>query len=1189
MIPELDTGLIDLGKDTERIEKQDAERQSATVNHIFKAFFGAERDRREVQILADEVGMGKTFVALAAAYTILSVLRDPTRCDELDDLRNCYKCVLVITPGGNPTLAQKWDREDDALLTRCSRDREKTSWFQSLHCETSDQLLQAIFRANDLRRRSEPVILVAQSNIFTKRLSDPAVRFVTACLFRWWGNGLQMRERHHLARGLADTQGSWDWDLYTRRAGAGEYEIELWDWNRHEWFLQASENERINWEPARERRYFEEVSVTYADMEAALDRFSRNEGHQQLEELRERCKQVPLRRPGDLRTTEYESWQNWFYEIKNALRDIFKKLWPYLLGKRLPFVIVDEAHHWRNNETGDFRAIREFIAPFSKRMLLMTATPFQLNPEETINILNVIDYMEGSLGRQRVEVLQGLRTQLEADLRKSADAGKSFSKEWGALADQFTRLDPAYGLGEIPYQEGKDPRMARLQDLWMKNRPASCITGEDVPSPLRVFFNRANDLKEANAALQKSMSRLVIRHRRDNQHRRYWIGRSYPRSAQQTLRPDYNRLHYEPGQTLEPRDELAQYLLMKVVAQASRGRRKTALGTAITGCFTTLWDSKEGRNAIAAAASGPDHGLLRILKRLTGSGTQVRDQKHPKIRKVVDAVMKRWNIGEKSLIFCFRIPTAQVLYEIISARISKHVELSKTALFRARGREVQSDVERDKAMQQFRRSLTARESSGVPLFIDRVLLGWFQKLRLPIPSLSEDDVRAVSLVCSKAHVKGRPLFSSLERLDRVFLARTVEHVLAKRLLKDFNGFVTDLNPTDSTLTEKLLIEMSDESWVRYRYGHPDLSSGYEATDGEATERVARSSLACSFELKENNENLDANTLTRLMLGRFRRRRDTVLSSLTEGVNLFAPPDKTLEPLDAFHRQTALAIRDQLFGITLREETWNWPARRDAVDAVVRALLRDDILFRLPLEVFKGQDESWAERIFYGLHQSISVEATGETLAQRVEAFLKELNRMSDKERESYLEYAMNAKAEAAVLVQGNTKAENRNAIFCGFNTPLLPEVLICTSVGQEGIDLHRECRNVIHYDLGWNPATIEQRTGRADRIGSKTERDRRLAQRGGLKPAEDVMPGLDIGLPYLAATYDERMYDVLRTRAQVFEILTGGDPTADRDSDAPWTMSDDEGTASDVSFVPLPQEMLNELRVDLSVAPRRNR
>jgi superfamily II DNA/RNA helicase len=53
----------------------------------------------------------------------------------------------------------------------------------------------------------------------------------------------------------------------------------------------------------------------------------------------------------------------------------------------------------------------------------------------------------------------------------------------------------------------------------------------------------------------------------------------------------------------------------------------------------------------------------------------------------------------------------------------------------------------------------------------------------------------------------------------------------------------------------------------------------------------------------------------------------------------------------------------------------------------------------------------------------------------------------------------------------------------------LPEVLICTSVGQEGIDLHRHCRHVVHFDLARNPAVLEQRIGRADRIGSKTFRE----------------------------------------------------------------------------------------------------
>src|SRR5207244_1103149 len=97
-----------------------------------------------------------------------------------------------------------------------------------------------------------------------------------------------------------------------------------------------------------------------------------------------------------------------------------------------------------------------------------------------------------------------------------------------------------------------------------------------------------------------------------------------------------------------------------------------------------------------------------------------------------------------------------------------------------------------------------------------------------------------------------------------------------------------------------------------------------------------------------------------------------------------------------------------------------------------------------------------------------------------------------------------------------------------------PEILVATSVGQEGIDLHRECRHVIHHDLCWNPAVIEQRTGRVDRIGSKVERERAEA-------ADSVGPSLDIAVPYLAATYDERMFEELYRRAQLFEVTMGGE------------------------------------------------
>ncbi|SPF46837.1 hypothetical protein SBA4_3580020 [Candidatus Sulfopaludibacter sp. SbA4] len=831
MTPRLDTAMIDLGRD-ERISAHDAARQTATVNHILRAFFDPIPGRRELQVLADEVGMGKTYVALAAAYAVLSIMRDKDRCEELDDVANCYRCVLIITPGGNHTLTEKWHREEEAFRTRCAVDGEKTRWFQSVLCESADQLLQGIYRANDLRRRNAPVILVAESNIFTKRLSDPAIRFVTACLFRWWGRGLQMQQRYHLVRGLSQTVGSWGWEDAAEWAGRGEYDINLWDWARHERFLLSSDRERKEWEPRWERHVFEEVSVTYEDMEKSLNRFVRDGGGERLEELREKCKSVPLRQPSDHRTVEYKAWLDWFRDVKAGLRDVFKRLWPYLLDGQFPLVITDEAHHWRNNEAGEFRAIRDFVAPFARRMLLLTATPFQLNPQETVSILNVIDHMGKAIGKDRVVALQQMRERLARCMQLSELAGSAFSREWGVLGDQLARWDLRLSdAGVVPGSE-TDPRMERVREVWANlfgngSMPPN-LNLDQVPGPIRPFFSRAMKLREANQALSQAMRPLVIRHRRSSVHRRYWVGREYPSNGSNLLRPDYSRLHLAPGQPLEPKDELVQYLLMKVVAALSRGRYRTTLGTGLTGCYSTMWESKEGRDAIEAAATGGQQRLMNLLYRLTGKATRARDAEHPKLRQVVDAVLERWDRGEKSLVFCFRVPTAGALHKALSDRIEKSLDKKRRALFRARETEIKTDEDRDKAMQQFRRSLTAREASGVPLFVDRVLIGWFLELGWQLPVLTEDDVRAVAFLAARAEIKGRPLFPDAERPDRVFLSRAIEHTWARRLA----GHTPSLPMTteDGRFTTELLEQISQESWVRDRYGRRDLSTGFESEE-----------------------------------------------------------------------------------------------------------------------------------------------------------------------------------------------------------------------------------------------------------------------------------------------------------------------------------------------------------------------
>lgn len=52
-----------------------------------------------------------------------------------------------------------------------------------------------------------------------------------------------------------------------------------------------------------------------------------------------------------------------------------------------------------------------------------------------------------------------------------------------------------------------------------------------------------------------------------------------------------------------------------------------------------------------------------------------------------------------------------------------------------------------------------------------------------------------------------------------------------------------------------------------------------------------------------------------------------------------------------------------------------------------------------------------------------------------------------------------------------------------FNSPFRPMALVTTSIGQEGLDFHRYCRHIVHWDLPHNPVDLEQREGRVDRHG----------------------------------------------------------------------------------------------------------
>jgi hypothetical protein len=67
---------------------------------------------------------------------------------------------------------------------------------------------------------------------------------------------------------------------------------------------------------------------------------------------------------------------------------------------------------------------------------------------------------------------------------------------------------------------------------------------------------------------------------------------------------------------------------------------------------------------------------------------------------------------------------------------------------------------------------------------------------------------------------------------------------------------------------------------------------------------------------------------------------------------------------------------------------------------------------------------------------------------------------------------------------GATSLDEREALKRAFNADPATEpmrILICTDAAREGINLQGRCFDLVHFDLPWNPARIEQRNGRIDR------------------------------------------------------------------------------------------------------------
>lgn len=1065
---------------------RDCARQSDTASAIIRRFFGAkESERRELMILADEVGLGKTYVALAVAVSILDAIR---RGEVPDGLPSNKPLVLVLTPT-NDALFNKWMREAEAFKTDCALSDGELDWLQICSpidgSSKSGNVIDVSERVRDATR-SRPMLLIAKESVLGAALHDRDLwrRRSLASLFSRFRTSTETR-RYWCRKGrVFDSFGIPQLnELLDLRCSGG-----LWEDSR------SHDLERLFSRALQDHPSLAERAQT------ALDGVDEGTLPGILDEIARRALAIE---------------------------------WPLF-----PLVIIDEIHGFKNEYVQSRRRFETLLRSRICRMLGLSATPFQLRHDELLSLLNLRRTL--AVPKERIAALDQAVRSLGLSMKDARESGETFRKKWQALrlvdhkvvSDMWSTLVSAdratrQGLAE----ESRPPRVAHA-------------------------LVAALDLEQQNSELQKHLYPFVIRHRHLRGYREHFVGNQ----AALVGNGGTSTFSWSPGIEVQGRDELVQYLMMRTVALAKDERGLPSLGAELTGSYRHLVETA----AIWKRLSQIDNPLLReyrsLLENMIGKRTPEHDPdaNHSKIQSTVQRALEFFKKGQKTLVFCVYTKTAESIRDQLHIAVDRYLGEIREGVFGGAT-----------AFDNFRKRFFNRREALFSLIQDHPLLGEGVDVT-PEVALTLEHLEQIgnSMVAQKE-------YASSEKPDRRLLIAATEQV-AVRWWREFGEGKKWLGEVLRNCPE-LEERMVSPAWLEARepLSRSRRASAMPFPDPEALE-LAMDPLEA--------EESDIRVQTKERAGAGKDAVDSWVRRLREDAigEIVAPyfrrglieASNRRQPLLTKHHQALLAQFDL--------ET-----RAVAGQVFRRILMAEEFLLRYLADVEKEQTERWADYLSERYDKPLNGDL--ESLHDRVRAYLETLVRA---QKNQALLAGYHAGAENRNVVQLVTGAtQNRDRYFLGFNTPYRPEILVSTSVGQEGIDLHRECRHVIHHDLCWNPAMIEQRTGRVDRIGSKVERERMGAQNG-------EGPTLEIAIPYLAATYDERMFEELYRRAQLFEVTLGGEVRVDGRIDPEQIASehrrreklgigtDDEDIGDetgDTGVVDLPRDMIERLRIDLSV------
>ena len=522
----------------------------------------------------------------------------------------------------------------------------------------------------------------------------------------------------------------------------------------------------------------------------------------------------------------------------------------------------------------------------------------------------------------------------------------------------------------------------------------------------------------------------------------------------------------------------------------------------------------------ASGEGGRTDGYLNLVERaVTGNGHE-----HPKVAVTAERAFRAWLRGDKTLIFCFNIATVRAVQAAVHSRIDAHCTEVLTTAFKC------ATDELELRLKNFQKRLYHYRQSVFLLFQDHPLAGPNGRVPRRL-ALRKRDVTEVA----ERLARGGPPRDRSRRFDRRRILAATEQVLVARWKESAQG----------------------AAWLEKVFGPLRLAETIPAAldlilapDWPARRRKIVEGVLREAEVDElpDEENI-------AVTGHHARSEDIAAwKDVLEGragqatlAPYLAGPDIDVPSLlTRWHSASLARLPGRLRALAAR-----MLRRMVRSRGFLARFILDDLGPRRDIDDDGADDDRTA--LIHRRYQTPP--AAGESARERFDAYLETLQKAVGLEEQiaAYDEASRNR--DIVTRVTGSVASSERDRLFTGFNTPLVPEVLIVTTVGQEGIDLHRECRHVVHHDLPWNPATLEQRTGRVDRIGSKTER---LRGRG------NGDCSLDVAVPYIAGTYDEHRFRVVHGRAHIFEVTLGGKYAVDghtivSDAMEAENLSDDPG------------------------------